>query len=101
LLLAAHEAGCRFDGWSEYFDRDRWAALLEAFPVDYRLYTERERSYDECLPWDHIDCRVSREYLMRENENARKAVTTHDCREGCTGCGVNRYTVCAQGGSHV
>ena len=101
LLLAAHEAGCRFDGWSEFFDRDTWARLLEEFPVDYRIYTQRERSYDEYLPWQHIDCRVSREYLMRENEKAQVAATTHDCREGCTGCGVNRYTVCTQGGSHV
>lgn len=101
LLLAAHEAGCRFDGWSEFFDRDTWARLLEEFPVDHRIYTERERSYDEYLPWQHIDCRVSREYLMKENEKAREAATTHDCREGCTGCGVNRYTVCTQGGSHV
>ena len=42
---------------------------------------------DELLPWDHIDCGVSKEYLMRERAKALAAETTRDCRLGCNGCG--------------
>ena len=49
---------------------------------------------DEILPWDIIDPLVSREFLMRENEKAAEAKVTADCRQGCVGCGINRYTEC-------
>ena len=29
------------------------------------------------------------EYLERENEKAKNAELTKNCREGCTGCGIN------------
>ncbi|WP_407717592.1 TIGR03960 family B12-binding radical SAM protein [Hornefia butyriciproducens] len=101
LLLNAHRAGCRFDGWSEYFDRDKWNELLQNWEVDYRFYTERERSCDEVFPWDVIDSGVTKDFLLRENRKAEQAMTTADCRSGCSGCGVNQYTYCSQEGSHV
>ena len=101
LLLNAHRAGCRFDGWSEYFDRDKWNELLQNWEVDYRFYTERERSCDEVFPWDVIDSGVTKDFLLRENRKAEQAMTTADCRSGCSGCGVNQYTYCSQEGAHV
>ena len=57
--------------------------------LDEDLYAYRERTYDEILPWDFIDIGVNRKYLERENEKAKKAELTQNCRKGCTGCGVN------------
>ena len=101
LLLLAHRAGCKFDGWSEHFNRDTWKKVLEDWDVDYRTITERSRSYNECLPWDVLDSGISKVFLMRENEKAKSETVTHDCRYGCTGCGMNRYTTCPQGGIYV
>ena len=53
------------------------------------FYSTRKREYDEILPWDHIDCGVSKEFLIRENEKALKAETSHDCRNGCLACNIN------------
>ena len=89
VILKAFELGAKFDGWQEYFDYDIWMQAFEACGVDPDFYTIRERSYDELFPWDIIDPGVSKEYLISENENALKGVTTIDCREGCTACGVN------------
>lgn len=88
-LLAAWESGCKFDGWMEYFDYDKWVAAFETTGVTPAFYAHRTRSYDELLPWDHIDCGVTKEFLIRENEDALAGKTTHDCREGCTACGIN------------
>lgn len=101
ILISAHKAGCKFDGWSEHFDRRRWDEVLNGLPYDYKFYTERARGYDEFLPWDIIDSGVSKQYLMAENERAMNGDITQDCRYGCTSCGVNRRTVCRQGGIYV
>lgn len=94
VLEEAHRLGCTFDAWSEHFDDEKWQRAFEAAGVDPSFYTTRKRELSETLPWDHIDPMVSRGYLASENEKASRAQTTPDCREGCTGCGVNRYTEC-------
>ncbi len=88
-LIVAWESGCRFDGWLEYFDYDKWIAAFEQTGISVDFYAHRARSYDELLPWDHIDCGVTKEFLIRENEDALAGKTTNDCREGCTACGIN------------
>jgi radical SAM-linked protein len=41
------------------------------------------------LPWDHISCGVTRDFLLAERERAEQALETPDCRrEGCQDCGV-------------
>ncbi|WP_194189606.1 TIGR03960 family B12-binding radical SAM protein [Clostridium chrysemydis] len=89
VLIKAFEKGCKFDGWSEYFKFDSWLEAMEECNVSPEFYAYRERSYDEILPWDFIDIGVNRSYLERENEKAKDAILTQNCRKGCTGCGVN------------
>jgi radical SAM family uncharacterized protein len=89
VLIKAFEKGARFDGWDQHFKFDVWMEAMEEcnLPVDFYAY--RERSYDEVLPWDFIDIGVNKKYLEIENEKAKKAELTQNCREGCTGCGIN------------
>lgn len=89
VLLDAFRAGAKFDGWSEYFDLDRWLDAMEKNGLDPSFYAHRDRSYDEVFPWDHIDVGVTKEFLMRENELAKQDKVTEDCRHGCRGCGIN------------
>ena len=97
LLLKAHELGCKFDGWTEHYNDDMWMKAFEETGTDIAFYNYRERSYDEILPWDIIDPLVTREFLMRENEKAKAAQVTPDCRQGCAGCGINKHTECFKG----
>lgn len=89
LLIKAFEKGAKFDGWTEYFNFDIWKEALEESGVDGDFYAHRKREYDEILPWDFIDIGVNKAYLIEENEKAKKAIVTPDCRLGCTNCGVN------------
>ena len=91
VLLRAFEKGCILDGWSEQFNYEAWREAFEETGVDPAFYAFRRREKDEILPWDHIDCGVTKEYLWREKEKADKAATTRDCRKGCNGCGLQRY----------
>ena len=90
LLEEAQCEGFRFDAWDEFFDYDRWMALFPKLGLDDRFYANREFGEDEVLPWDVIDCGVTKEFLLRERHRAREGKTTPNCRESCSGCGANK-----------
>lgn len=94
LLEHAYYLGCKFDGWTEYFKPQLWEQAFAETETDLDFYAYRERDYEEILPWDIIDPLISREFLIRENEKAKAAQVTPDCRRGCAGCGINRYATC-------
>lgn len=79
--------GERFDGWTEHFNFDRWNGVFCDLGIDADSYVSRTRNINEKLPWDHIDCGVTKQYLINEREKAFSGIQTHDCRKGCNGCG--------------
>ena len=88
VLLEARRLGCRFDGWSEHFNFKRWQDAFVAAGID-PLYYQRQRDFDEILPWDHLDSGISKEFLLAEREKAIGGIYTLDCRNGnCSRCGV-------------
>ena len=89
LELAASEGFC-FDAWDEFFDYDRWLSVLERTGIDPAFFANRAFGLDEILPWDVIDCGVTKEFFKRERARAYAAATTPNCREKCSGCGANR-----------
>lgn len=89
VIIKAFEKGAKFDGWSEYFNFELWKEAMEECGVSGEFYAYRERSYAEVLPWDFIDIGVNKEYLISENEKAKKVELTQNCKLGCTDCGVN------------
>ncbi|MDD3268353.1 MAG: TIGR03960 family B12-binding radical SAM protein [Syntrophomonadaceae bacterium] len=89
VIYRAWQKGCKFDGWSEYFHFNWWMEAFGECQIDPNFYTERSRAYNEKLPWDFIDIGVSKAYLYEENEMAKMAETTPDCRQaGCSYCGI-------------
>ncbi len=89
LALAAKE-GFVFDAWDEFFDYDKWLSVFERTGIDPAFFANRAFGLDEILPWDIIDCGVTKEFLKRERAKAYAATTTPNCREQCAGCGANR-----------
>jgi radical SAM family uncharacterized protein/radical SAM-linked protein len=88
VLRKAQELGCRFDGWGERLAWQSWEAAFVAAGID-PLFYHRRRELDETLPWDHLDCGVTRQYLLQERERAFAESATEDCRQAaCSGCGV-------------
>ena len=88
IELAARE-GVMFDSWDEYFNYDKWMDVFARTGIDVAFYANRTFGKDEILPWDIIDCGVSRAYLWRERERAYQHETTPSCAEHCNGCGAN------------
>ncbi len=89
LLVRAYENGCRFDGWSDRFNFDAWQVSIAESQVDIDFYTRRPRDLQEPLPWDHIDIRVEKSFLIDEWKAALDGARTEDCRwHSCQQCGV-------------
>ncbi len=86
-ILDAYKSGCFFDAWGEYFDYDKWLAAFDKNNISVEWYAYRQRDLDEILPWDFIDCHVSKDFLKREWNNALSEKVTPNCKMQCSGCG--------------
>ena len=87
VLLYARQAGAQFDSWQDCFELERYTQAFEKAGIDPAFYAYRRRDVQELLPWDHIQCGVTKEYMMRELRRAQAGKTTPDCRQGCLRCG--------------
>lgn len=88
VILQAYENGCIYDAWHDQFRQDIWDKAFEDHQIDIDFYTTRERSVEEILPWDFIDVGVSKQFLIREWERAKRGEVTPNCKQSCSGCGA-------------
>ncbi|MHB1457119.1 MAG: TIGR03960 family B12-binding radical SAM protein [Armatimonadota bacterium] len=93
-IYLAWRNGCKMDAWQEYFDYDKWISAITEAGLDPDFYANRLRSHSEILPWDHIRCGVSKDFLIREDLRADAGEVTQDCRidGSCAGCGITSIT---------
>ena len=91
VIRRVYAKGSFYDAWSEYYDNDRWLDTIEECGLSVDFYTHRERSLDEILPWDFIDCGVTKEFLKREWEKAQREEVSANCKLKCQGCGAAKF----------
>lgn len=91
VIRRVYEKGCFYDAWSECHNSEKWFETMAEYGLSADFYTHRERPVDEILPWDFIDCGVTKEFLVREWEKAKRGETSENCRQKCQGCGVARF----------
>jgi hypothetical protein len=58
--------------------------------IDAEFHINRNRDYDEFLPWSIVDSGLAFEFLKTEHEKAHQALSSKPCPavEKCTTCGV-------------
>lgn len=91
VIRRVYEKGSFYDAWSEYYNNERWLETIEECGLSVEFYTHRERSVDEILPWDFIDCGITKEFLKREWERAKRGEISENCRQKCQGCGIAKF----------
>lgn len=91
VIRKVYEAGSIYDAWGECYHHERWIEAIKECGLSVDFYTHRERPLDEILPWDFIDCGVTKEFLKREWEKARQEEISANCRQQCQGCGAAKF----------
>ena len=92
VIEYAYHQGCKFDSWDSELRFDKWMDGFQAADISPEFYGNTKWEYDRILPWDHINSGVSKEFLMREAEQALHGMFTPDCRLGqCPDCGVCKH----------
>lgn len=81
--LGAVLAACAADRGSKSFKAEMKAAGLDMDELNYR-----ERSFDEFLPWSHLDMGMDEGYLEMEWKRSVDEAYTPPCVQGCKRCGV-------------
>ena len=81
--LGAVIAACAADRGSKSFKSEMKAAGLDMDDMNYR-----ERSFDEFLPWSHLDMGMQEGYLEMEWQRSLDEAYTPPCAAGCKRCGV-------------
>lgn len=81
--LGAVIAACAADRGSKSFKSEMKAAGLDMDNMNYR-----ERSFDEFLPWSHLDMGMQEDYLEMEWQRSLDEAYTPPCAKGCKRCGV-------------
>ena len=88
LLLSAYDLGCRFDSWGDHFTYRLWRQAIDNSDPRLAEIALGSRGEREVLPWSHLRCGVSEDYLRREYTKAIHLLPTKDCRDTCHNCGV-------------
>jgi len=99
-VLHAYRKGQRLDGWTEHFNLQIWQEAFEQSEQEHGVglafFAHREKGQHEVLPFDHIDCEVTKPYLWKSRIGALKEAAIPDCAYGeeiCTACGSCDYEV--------
>ena len=81
--LGAVLAACAADRGSKSFKAEMKVAGLDMDEMNYR-----ERSFNEFLPWSHLDMGMDEGYLEMEWKRSVDEAYTPPCVQGCKRCGV-------------
>ena len=79
-IETAWRRGARFDAWSDHFDFERWMDCIREAGLDPQIFLRRIPIHAP-LPWDHIDTRVTKKYLVEDMHRAMRGKFSPACEK--------------------
>jgi len=83
VIENAYDKGCRLDAWDEYLDKEKWFEAIGEASYDVNAAIYDEYRLDEPLPWDGINLRVGKPFLIEEYKRASRLLLTGRCTAEC------------------
>jgi hypothetical protein len=74
LIEAVWRNGAAMDSWDEHFDYAKWQAAMEETDIGLDKFALREFPTKSPLPWSHIQCYRSEEFLLGEYQRMIEAL---------------------------
>jgi len=88
LLEKAWSHGARLDGWSDYFNLERWKKSADECEIVLNNYL-LGRDQEAVLPWQHLHSGIDESFLKEELHKGLGEHYTPDCRyHSCQKCGL-------------
>jgi radical SAM superfamily enzyme YgiQ (UPF0313 family) len=88
VIKLAEECGAYLDGWGDTFNKTAWLEAFDKAGIDPVAY-HKQKPLDQDLPWDFINMRLDKKFLLEERGLAYEVKQTPDCRQApCVRCGV-------------
>ncbi|MDD5634122.1 MAG: TIGR03960 family B12-binding radical SAM protein [Candidatus Omnitrophica bacterium] len=66
VIFKAWTLGARLDSWADFFDFNIWEKAFSDAGMNIYDEAYRRYSFDEKLPWDHIDTGIAKDVLIEE-----------------------------------
>ena len=84
-IETVYRAGGKFEEWREGFDFSRWEIALQQHGISPAEWLRPKTEN----PWDIVDVGINKEFLTKEFQRSRLALTTENCfYEKCVKCGA-------------
>lgn len=91
VIERAYQLGARLDSWQEHLSQEIWMNAFKDCCLDPYFYL-RERTEEEVLPWEHLNCGIDKDYFLKEYKRATREKVTPDClKTSCSICGACNY----------
>ncbi len=88
LLETAWSHGARLDGWSDYFNLERWQKSADECEIILGNYL-LSKDLEAVLPWQHLHSGIDESFLKEELQKGLGEHYTPDCRyHSCQKCGL-------------
>ena len=95
LIYEAFKLGAKFDSWDELFNEEIWRKAIKKLKIDVDSYIFKEFSTKHSFVWDNINHGVEKDFLIREyNKAVKENITSPNCRDKCSNCGVLKIANC-------
>ncbi|MFQ5603236.1 MAG: TIGR03960 family B12-binding radical SAM protein [bacterium] len=79
-LVRAYARGCRFDAWNDQLKLSVWKQVFQDLNLSTEMWMKDIPLY-AVLPWDHLDTRVKKEWLVQELKRAFKGRFSPACEK--------------------
>jgi radical SAM family uncharacterized protein/radical SAM-linked protein len=80
VIEAAWRNGARFDEWSDFFREQRWIEAFRTCELDPDQFLPALPTESELI-WDHIDSRVTKEFLLKDLKKGLASRFWHACEK--------------------
>ena len=80
VIEDAWRRGARFDAWSDHFDYGRWLECMQAAGLEPDVFLRRIPLHAP-LPWDHIDSRVTKQFIIEDLHRGMKGKFSPACEK--------------------
>ncbi|MBC16287.1 MAG: B12-binding domain-containing radical SAM protein [Desulfovibrio sp.] len=91
VVERAYSKGALFSSWKDHLKLEPYKEAMDEAGLSWDEFVG-PRDPEGPLPWDHLSCGLTKQFLLKERDRALSGKITSDCRyAACRNCGVCEF----------